>query len=215
MGEVMRRTIIVLAALAAAAGGFLQIAAFARAASVVDEWANVQAPPAPALKPVTVDAKTTALLMLDFMNQNCGQRPRCVASIPAMQKLLTAARAAQAPVIYTFIANTTAADVIKDVAPLPNEPWVRSGPNKFLNTELEKILKDKGITTVIVVGTAAHGAVLNTGAHAALIGMNVIVPVDGISADLYAEQYTAWHFANAPLVAGKSTLTKSDMVKFQ
>ena len=43
----------------------------AHAANIIDEWASVKAPPAPALKPVTVDPKTTALLMLDFMNQNC------------------------------------------------------------------------------------------------------------------------------------------------
>ena len=57
----------------------------ASAQTIIDEWANVKAPPAPPLKPATVDAKTTALLMLDFMNQNCGQRPRCLATIPAMK----------------------------------------------------------------------------------------------------------------------------------
>jgi hypothetical protein len=30
--------------------------------------------------------------MLDFMNQNRGKRPACVASLPAMKKLLAAAR---------------------------------------------------------------------------------------------------------------------------
>jgi hypothetical protein len=29
-------------------------------------------------------------------------------------------------------------------APLPDEPWVQSGPDKFLNTGLGKILKEKG-----------------------------------------------------------------------
>ena len=53
--------------------------------------------------------------------------------------------------------------------------------DKFLGTDLEKILKDKGIATVIIVGTAAHGAVLYTGSGAAMRGMNVIVPVDGMS----------------------------------
>lgn len=185
-----------------------------QAASITDEWDSVKAPPAPALKPVTVDPKTTALLMLDFMNQNCSKRPRCVASLPAMKKLLDAARASKTPVVYSFIANTTAADVMKDVAPIEGEPSVLSGPNKFLRTDLEKILKDKGIQTVIVVGTAANGAVLNTASYAALIGMNVIVPVDGISGDPYSEQYTAWNMANAPGVSAKSTLTKSDMIKF-
>jgi len=189
-------------------------AAPVQAASVIEEWNSVKAPPAPELKPVTVDPKTTALLMLDFMNQNCGKRPRCVESIPAMKTLLDAARAAKVPVIYSFIANTTAADVIKDVAPINGEPSVTSGPNKFLRTDLEKILKNKGIQTVIVVGTAANGAVLQTASQAALTGLNVIIPVDGISGDLYAEQYTVWNMVNAPGMSAKSTLTKSDMIKF-
>jgi hypothetical protein len=88
----------------------------AQANNIVDEWASTKAPAAPTLKPVTVDPKTTALLMLDFMNQNCGKRPRCLDTIPAMKKLLDAARAAKATVVYSLIANTTAADVIKDVA---------------------------------------------------------------------------------------------------
>jgi nicotinamidase-related amidase len=175
----------------------------------------VKAPPPPALKPVTADPKTTALLMLDFMNQNCGKRPRCVATVPAMKKLLDSARAAKATVVYSFIANTSAADVIKDVAPAAGEPSVTSGPDKFLRTDLEKILKDKGITTVIVAGTAANGAVLYTGSGAALRGLNVIVPVDGMSAqDPYAELSTVFTFTNAPQVSAKTTVTRSDLIKF-
>ena len=64
----MKRNLI--AALAAAAIAVLALPA--HAGNIVDEWASVKAPAAPALKPVTVDPKTTALLMLDFMKQNCG-----------------------------------------------------------------------------------------------------------------------------------------------
>jgi len=187
----------------------------AEAANIMDEWATMKAPAAPVLKPVTVDPKTTALLMLDFMNQNCGKRPRCVESIPAMKKLLGEARAHKVAVVYSIIANSTPADVIKDVAPQADEPHVLSGVDKFLHTDLEKILKDKGITTVIVVGTASNGAVLYTGSGAAARGMNVIVPVDGMSAvEPYAEYSTIFTFMNAPLVSAKTTLTKSDMIKF-
>jgi nicotinamidase-related amidase len=187
----------------------------AHAATIVDEWAGVKAPAAPELKAVTVDPKTTALLMLDFMPANCGKNERCLATLPAMKKLLERARAAKMSVVYTVIANTTAADVLKDVAPLADEPSVRSGPDKFVNTDLEKILKDKGITTVITVGTASNGAVLFTAAGAVFRGMNVIVPVDGMSArDPYAELSTVFTFTSAPLVSAKSTLTKSDMIKF-
>ena len=105
----------------------------------------MKAPAAPALKPVTVDPKTTALLMLDFMNQNCGKRPRCLAHDPGDEE---AARRRRAPPrcrwSTSFIANTTAADVIKDVAPLADEPHRCSpGPTSSVHTDLEKILKDK------------------------------------------------------------------------
>jgi nicotinamidase-related amidase len=187
----------------------------AQAANIVDEWAGVKAPPVPELKPVRVDAKTTALLMLDFMNQNCGKRPRCLAEIPAMKKLLGDARAAKVAVVYSIIANTTTADVIADVAPQADEPFVQSGPDKFLRTDLEKILKDKGITTVIVVGTASNGAVLYTASGAAFRGMNVVIPVDGMSSvtDI-AEYATVLDFQTAPQVSAKTTLTRSDMIKF-
>ena len=72
------------------AGSALLVAApvVVGAQTIVDEWNSVKAPPAPALKEVTVDPKTTALLMLDFVPPTCGARPRCVASLPALKKLL-------------------------------------------------------------------------------------------------------------------------------
>jgi nicotinamidase-related amidase len=77
------------------------------------------------------------------------------------------------------------------------------------------MLKDKGIATVIVVGTASNGAVFLTGAGAALRGMNVIVPVDGMSAvDPLAELTAVVDFMTAPQVSAKAKLTRSDMIKF-
>ena len=206
----MKRNLIAAVAMTAA------LTLPAQANNIVEEWASIKAPAAPTLKPVTVDSKTTALLMLDFMNQNCGKRPRCLDTIPAIKKLLEAARAAKATVVYSLIANTTAADVIKDVAPAAGEASVLSGPDKFIKTDLEKILKDKGIQTVIVAGTAANGAVLYTGSGAAFRGMKVIVPVDGMSAiEATAEYATVINFMNAPSVSQASTLTRADMIKFQ
>ena len=190
-------------------------ASFAQSKTIIDEWASVQRPNAPVLKPVTVDTGTTALLMLDFMNQNCGKRPRCIATIPAVKNLLTQARAHKMLVVYALIAKTTTADVMKDVAPVPGEPSVLSGPDKFLNTDLERILKERGIKTVIAVGTAADGAVLYTASAAAFRGMNVIVPVDGMSSNgSYAELVTASVLTTAPRVGAATTLTKIDLIKF-
>ena len=198
-----------------AAAIVIALALPAKAGDIVDEWASVKAPPPPALKPATVDPNTTALLMLDFMNQNCGKRPRCSATIPAVKKLLGAARAAKVLVVYSLIANTTPADVIKDVAPQADDPHVLSGPDKFLHTELEKILKDKGVKTVIAVGTSSNGAVLYTASGAIFRGMKAIVPVDGMSAvDPYADYSAVFTFADAPRLSTEATLTKIDMIKF-
>lgn len=200
-----------LFALSALGAGCATIAA---SQSIVDEWASVKAPPPPALKPVKVAPKETALLMLDFVKQICGARPRCVASLPKMQRLLAQARQNGMHVVHS-LAGQALTDILPEVAPRPGEPSVSSGPNKFLNTELEKILKERGVKSVIVVGTAAEGAVLNTGAHAALRGIKVILPVDGLSSSTtYAEQYTTWHLANAPRIGPQTTLTRSDLVSF-
>jgi nicotinamidase-related amidase len=186
------------------------------AANIVDEWASVKAPAAPALKPVTVDPKTTALLMLDFMKANCGVRPRCVASVPIVKKLLGEARAAKATVIYSFFGKNTAADILDPgLAPAAGESSVTSFADKFLNTDLDKMLNDKGIKTVIIVGTAANGAVLYTGSGAGLRNYKVIVPVDGVSAvDTYSEQFSVWQLANGPTFSQNVTITKTDMIKF-
>jgi nicotinamidase-related amidase len=199
--------------ISAAVGGLT--ASTSLAENIVQEWSKVSTPPPPELKPVAVDPRTTALLMLDFMNQSCGQRPRCVASLPAVQKFLSEARSKGATVVHSITASTTMADIRSEVAAAPNEPWVQSGPDKFLRTDLEKILKDRGIETVIVAGTAAHGAVLYTASGAALRGMRVIVPVDAISSEpAYPEQYTAWHLTNAPGVGARTTLTQLAMITF-
>jgi nicotinamidase-related amidase len=202
-----------LLAIALAASPLMHIA---RAQTIIEDWSNVKAPSPPELKPVTLDPKTTALLLLDFGKQNCGARPRCVASLPQVEKLAAAARAKNVLVVHSLFGQLTAADLFKEVAPQGDEQLVKSGANKFLRTDLEKILKDKGITTVIVTGTAAHGAVLNTAAAAALMGLKVVLPVDGVSAEnTYAEQYTAWHLANAPGgIAPQVTITKIDMIQF-
>jgi|BarGraIncu00222A_1022003.scaffolds.fasta_scaffold08677_2 nicotinamidase-related amidase len=187
------------------------------AANIVDEWASVKAPAAPALKPVTVDAKSTALLLLDFINPNCTNRPRCMANLPAMKKLLTEARAKGVMVVYSIAGKATSgADVLPDIAPLPGDPVVKSSVDKFVGTDLEKMLKDKGIKTVIVNGTGAHGAVLYTASAAAVRGFNVIAPVDGMTSEnLYFEQVSAWLLANGTGGIGqKVTLTRSDMIKF-
>jgi nicotinamidase-related amidase len=211
----MKRYLIAAAAVAAVAAVTAQ-ALPARASDIIQEWANVKAPAVLPLKAVTVDPKTTALLLLDFIKPNCTNRLRCLASVPAMKKLLTEARAKGMLVVYSTAGKTTVDDILKDIAPAAGEPTVNGRVDKFYGSDLEKILKDKGISTVIVNGTAAHGAVLYTGSAAAVRGFSVIVPVDGMSSEeLYYEQATAWLLAKGTGGIGpKVTLTRSDMNTF-
>ncbi|OPY01691.1 MAG: putative hydrolase [Syntrophorhabdus sp. PtaB.Bin047] len=186
--------------------------------TVIDVWKDVKTPQAPDLKTVTLDSATTALLLLDFNKQVCNneRRPRCIASVPAVARLTERARVSGIAVVYSLTAGSSIGDVAPVLAARPGEPSVTSGPDKFLGTNLEKILKDRGITAVIVTGTAAHGAVLNTASGAAFRGLKVILPVDGLSAEnLYAEQYTVWHLLNAPRVSTQTTVTRTDMITFK
>lgn len=193
----------------------LGVASAALGQTIIEEWAEIKVPAAPALKPVKVDTKETALLMLDFVKQTCTPRPRCVASLPKMQGLLARARENGVLVVYSIVTGQSPADVLPEVAARPGEPFVSSLPDKFQGTDLEKILRDKGIKTVIVTGTAAEGAVLNTGAAAALRGFKVILPVDAATSSLpFNELYTVWHLGNSPRVGPQTTLTRIDQISF-
>ena len=193
----------------------LGAAAQANTPTIVDEWANIKAPAAPELKSATLDPKTTALLVLDFVNPNCTSRQRCMATLPAMKKLLAEARAKGMLVVFATGLTGTRADILPDVGPLESEAIVASGVDKFANTELDKLLKAAGTQTVIATGTSAHGAVLYTASAASMRGLKVVLPVDGMSADTaYIEQFVAVHMTTAPLVSRNVTLTKLDLIKF-
>ena len=187
---------------------------------IISEWAGVKLPPVPELKPVTVDPATTGLLVLDFMKGNCGARPRCLASVPAVKKLLEAARAHNMMVVY----NLTGAGRIEDMvdpslAPRAGEFMVKGsgGADKFVNSNLDAGLKEKGIKTVIVTGTSAQGAVGGTTNGAAQRGYKAVVPVDGLSAeDAFNELYAVWHiYKGGPVnLTGNATVTRSDLITF-
>jgi nicotinamidase-related amidase len=211
-----RTQLVVRAALAALAS--LTAVAFspmALAQGVVGEWATVKPPAAPELKDVTIDTAKTALLVMDFNEGTCTAQagPRCAASLPKVKELLDKARASHMLIVYTGFPNMK--PVVKDVAALPGEQMVSAHANKFAGTDLDKMLKDHGITTVVLTGMSANGAVLFTGFGAADLGYKVIVPVDTMpSMSPYAEQSTIWGLANDPGLGNMSTLTSVDKIKF-
>ncbi len=183
--------------------------------TIVEDWESIEIPSPPELQKVSVKAGTTALLILDVQNQNCNRerRPRCVASLPKIQGLLADARSREVPIIYSLTRSAAPGDIRKEVAPIGEEPVVSSGVDKFYNTPLEEMLRDRNIDTLILVGTSAHGAVLHTATGAVMRSFHVVVPLDCISSsEAYSEQYTAWHLANSPGCRGHVTLTKAGLI---
>lgn len=185
---------------------------------VVAEWSGVQPPPAPALQDVAVPPATTALLILDIEEATCNaeRRPRCLDTVPHIADLMQRARAAGTPVIYSLTRRGTPETVLPPVKALPGQPFVQASVDKFLGTALESILKERGVTTVIVTGTAAHGAVLHTATGAAQRGLSIILPVDGISAETpYIEQAAVWLLLEGPATRGKVTPTRAARITFK
>ena len=183
--------------------------------TVIDLWDGVEPPPVPTLQPVELDPQSSALLVLDLQNGNCNaeRRPRCVDSLAGIRAFISRARSHKMPVIYSLTSKATTDDIRAEVLPQPEEPIVKSSVDKFYHTELEQILKKYNATTVVLIGTAAEGAVVHTAAGAALRGYNVVVPVDGFSSSsVYAEQYTAWHLVNAPGIKKRTTLIRMDLI---
>jgi nicotinamidase-related amidase len=197
-------------------GGTLALSLPAHAADVIDNWAQVQAPPAPKVENVTVDPKTTALLMLDILKQNCAPNPACTAALPGVKSLLDQVRAKKMFVVYSKFPGPTDADVLPQVARTGKEPMITGFLDKFLKTNLDQLLKKNHIKTVIVVGSAGNGAALFTAASAFFHDYQVVVPVDGISSRApFADQSAVYTLAAGPVMGGKIKLTRTTMVTIQ
>jgi len=110
------------------------------AQTIVDEWAMVQPPKPPELKPVTLEPQGTALLVLDFVSQTCNaeRRPRCLTTVPKVERLLKLARDKGATVVYSITTASTPADIAKELTPREGEPIVKAPADKFFKTDLEK-----------------------------------------------------------------------------
>jgi nicotinamidase-related amidase len=197
------------------------LAASPAVADVISDWSTAVAPPPPDLKEVTADPSTTALFLLDIMKAGCSARPRCVAAMPNIKRMHDEARAHNMVVWYSLVGADGKAtpDDIMDPAikPRTGEWYRQGGPDKFMGSTLEPILKQSGIKTVIVCGNSFQGATVGTASGAAQRGYKVIVPVDcSAGEDVYHEQYAAFHLAKGGPVGITSnvTLTRTTMIKF-
>jgi nicotinamidase-related amidase len=179
-------------------------------------------PTIPAPAPVTLDPATTAFLVLDLNSAVCAPRPSCQATLPPVAAFLDRARQANVFVVYS---STTGATTLPELAPRPDDPTVVSRADKFFNTQLDDILRNRGIRTAVIVGSAANGAVLYTSFGANLRGYTVVVAEDGLSApEDFAVLLTRYQLLNQPglsnpdnepLREGAVTLSRTDLISFQ
>jgi hypothetical protein len=214
-----------VAALVLLAIGALSLSGGARvlAQAGTSQAPSLQVPAIPDPAPVLLDSSTTAFLALDLLDSNCGPRPPCVGTLPAVAAGLSAARSANVPVIYSVVGT---GNILPDVTPAAGDPVLSSfGADKFFNTDLDNMLKQRGITTVVLTGTSANGAVLYTGFAAAEHGYTVVVATDGISSSTdFATQFTQWQLLNGPGTSNPQntplqpkvvTLSRTDLISYR
>jgi nicotinamidase-related amidase len=186
---------------------------------------TLQMPSPPDPVRVTLDPATTALLVFDIIEHISERQPRCRAQLlPAAASLLKRARQAGMAVAY----GTRAANMstwLPEVAPAPGDIKIENqAQDRFYNTDLDKLLKAKGITTLILTGWKISGSVTYTSVGATLRGYTVVVPVDATSDatdyEIVIGKYqilnqNSANATNEPLKPKTSTLSSTDLISFK
>ncbi len=174
---------------------------------------------------VVLQPATTALLVFDMIDRICKNQPNCTGvMLPALASLLARARKAGVFVLYST-REPESSNWMPEVAPAPGDPVVKSyAQDRFYNTDLDKTLKGKGITTVILTGWKVSGSVVYTSVGATVRGYTVVVPTDASSAATDYEvaigqfqilNQNSANAANEPLKPNASTLSRTDLIVFQ
>ena len=186
---------------------------------------TLQMPATPDPARVTLDPKTTALMVLDYVEDICNPQPSCRGQmLPAMTPFMERVRKAGLTVAYgTREQNMT--KWLKEIAPAPSDIKVIStAQDRFYNTDLDKALKAKGIKTLIMVGWKISGSVTYTSVAAMAHDYTVVIPMDTTSAGSGYETTIGFYnvlnsgnanLANEPLKPKAVTLTRTDMITFQ
>jgi nicotinamidase-related amidase len=186
---------------------------------------TVQMPATPEPARVTVKPATTALLVLDYVEEICGTQPKCKSQmLPAMTPFMERVRKAGLTVAYgTRQQNMT--KWLPEVAPAAGDiKIVNTAQDRFYNTDLDKELKAKGITTIVMVGWKISGSVTFTSVGAMVRGYTVVIPMDTTAASSDYETTIGFYqvlnsgnanLANQPLKARSATLSRTDLITFE
>jgi nicotinamidase-related amidase len=111
------------------------------------------------------------------------------------------------------IQGSPGSQVIPELAPLPKENVVRKRTyDPFFGTDLDLLLRQKNIRTLVITGTVANICVLHAAASASLRGYEVIIPMDTLSALHPFDYQCAWRQISF-VYQGK--ITQSSGIKFR
>jgi len=220
------RTIALTMGLAlAVSSGSAQAQPSAQGAPASKPMVTLQMPALPAPVPVTLNPKTTALLVLDYVEPICNTQPKCKdGMVPAVTPFMARVRKAGMVVAYGTVAENVT-KWLPEVAPQPGDiKVVATAQDRFFNTNLDKALKAKGITTIIMVGWKVSGSIAYSSVGATVRGYTVVVPVDTTAASTDYEQVIGFYnilnqrngnMTNRPLKPDAPTLSRTDMITFQ
>src|SRR6202044_174568 len=186
---------------------------------------TLQMPSPPDPVPVVLNPATTALLIFDIVDPICARQPNCTGKmVPAIASLLARARKAGVTVAFGTRAPTMS-KWLPEVLPAPGDIKIESqAQDRFYNTDLDKTLNAKGITTLILAGWKVSGSVTYTSVGATLRGYTVVVPIDATldatDFEIAIGRYQILHqssanAANEPLKTGASTLSRTDLIAFK
>jgi nicotinamidase-related amidase len=186
---------------------------------------TLQMPATPEPARVTLDPKTTALVVLDYVEEICANQVKCKNQmLPAVTPFMEKVRKAGLTVAYGTRAQNQNA-WLKEVAPAAGDIRItNTAQDRFYNTDLDKQLKAKGIKTIIMVGWKISGSVTYTSVGAMAHGYTVVIPMDTTAAASDYEQTIGFYnvlnsgsanLANQPLKQGSVTLTRSDLITFK
>jgi nicotinamidase-related amidase len=145
-----------------------------------------------------------AVIVVDMLNDFVTGSLACErgqAILPALARLIAGARAAGVAVIYSndahlakidhelklwgehAIAGTPGAEVVPELAPASGDYVVpKRRYSGFFQTDLNILLQELGVDTVIMTGLHTHMCVRHTSADAYMWGYRVVVASDGTDA---------------------------------
>src|SRR5882672_9787623 len=186
---------------------------------------TLQMPALPDPVRVTLKPTTTALLVLDYVEEICHSQPKCRSQmLPAMTPFMARVRQAGMTVAYGT-REQNMSKWLPEVAPASGDIKImNTAQDRFYNTDLDKALKAKGITTIIMVGWKVSGSLAYTSVGATIRDYTVVVPVDTTAAATDYETTLGYYqilnqgngnLANEPLKQKAPTLSRTDMITFQ